>query len=187
MIRRRFMGGGAAALGALGLPLTYLGLQRNRALPEPAGQLYCVDEVSFGVLAVLASRIVPLEGADPKALAHGVDQSLRYSAPEAQAEFSFVLKVLENGLSGILTRGRFTLFSELEAKAKDEAIRRWTESPIDQLRGAMDAIRKLCLGVYYGPPSRLLSVGYPGSLKGLMRTPPPITARGPLSKPWSST
>lgn len=172
------MGGGATVAGA-----GYLGIQSGSALPAPTGPLHVLDAPSFGVLAVFAGRILPFEGADPIWVAHRVDGSLQYATPEAQADLQLVLGVLENALSGLLTRGQATLFSELTAEGKDLAIQRWGHSSVAMLRGATNSLRKLCLGNFYAPLENAKGIGYPGPPFSKPE-PAPVTARGRLSKPY---
>lgn len=161
----------------------YLGLRGSTELPHPTGPLHSLDPVPFGVLVLFAGRILPFEGADPVAVAHGVDQSLRFATPEARRDLGLVLSVLENGLSGLVTRGSATLFSELSDVDKDEAIRRWGASPSPLLAGATNALRKLCLGVHYATLEHSAELGYPGP-RIPKDEPKPIAAREPLSAPW---
>lgn len=182
--RRTFLTGTAVGGAAAAAAATYLGVQRATDLPRPTAPLDVLDDVSFGVLAVVAARVLAFDGADPVRVAHGVDQSLRHATPEAQAEFRLVLGVLENALSGLLTRGHATLFSALSPEAQDLALNRWGSGAIAPLRGAAQAMRKLCLGVHYAPLSAAAAVGYPGpSLK--KPRPAPIESRQPLSPPWT--
>lgn len=170
---------GAAAVGGG----AYLGLQSNRELPRPTRQLHVLDPVSFGVLVRFAERILPLEPADPRWVAHEVDGALRYASPEAQADLRLVLGVLENSLSGVFTRFNATLFSELDADARDIAISRWGDSPVAMLRGATNSLRKLCLGAFYAPLGHAKAIGYLGPPFDKPR-PKPIEARQPLSAPY---
>lgn len=186
MNRRSFLVGGVSAAALGGVTATYLGLQGSTELPQPMGPLHALDAVSFGVLAIFAGRVLNFEGADPVAVAHGVDSSLRYATPEARSDLGLVLGVLENALSGLVTRGQATLFSELSPEAQDEAIRRWGRSSILLLRAATAALRKLCLGVHYAPLSACAEIGYPGPQ--IKKSPAPqIVARAPLSSPWRPT
>lgn len=177
-LKRSLIVGVAAGGGA-----TFLATRKNRELPAPTGELYVLDDVSFGVLAVFAARILPIAPADPVQIAHDVDASLRYAAPEAQEDLRLVIAVLENGLSGVFTRGSATLFSELDAEGRDLAIERWSHSPVAMLRGATHALRKLCLGVFYAPVENAKAIGYLGPHWD-KPIPWPIEARKPLSPPY---
>ncbi len=135
------------------------------------------------MLALFAGRVLDFPGADPIRTAWLADGSLRRVSPEARADLRLGLALLENGLSGLLTRGSWRLFSELEDTAKDEAIRRWGHSDQNQLRGASNALRKLCLAVHYAELQNALATGYPGPPLDKPE-PAPITARGAIAAPW---
>lgn len=180
VIRRTFLRGAVASGATAGLAAGFLGFRSSETLPAPRGPLHVLDATSFGVLAVVAGRVLPFAGTDPVTVAHGVDASLRYATPEAQDDLRLALGVLENGLSGLLTRGSATLFSELDPAAQDAALRRWGDSPLALLRGATDAIRKLCLGQHYARLENAVATGYPGPPLDKPE-PPPIAARAPLA------
>jgi hypothetical protein len=163
-----------------------LGLRRGDPLPKPTGPLYVLDETSFGVLALVGARVVSAPDDDPISIAHRADASLRYVSEDAQADLRMVLKLLENGLAGILTRGSAACFSELSPEGKDRAIERWMSSPVPLLRGAANSLRQLCLGAHYSPLAYAQSTGYPGPFFEKPEAPP-ITADGPLSPPFVPT
>lgn len=177
-LKRSLIVGVAAGGGA-----TFLATRSSRELPSPTGPLHVLDEISFGVLALFAARILPIEAADPRRIAHDIDSSLRYTTPEAQADMRLVLGVLENGLSGVFTRYSATLFSELDDEGRELAMKRWGSSPVGLLRGATASLRKLCLGVFYAPLDNAKAIGYRGPIFE-KPVPPPIEAREPLSPPY---
>lgn len=177
-LKRSLVVGVAAGGGA-----TFLATRSNRELPRPTRELYVLDEVAFGVLACFAERILPIEPADPRWIAHEIDRSLRFVSPEAQADTVLVLNVLENSLSGVFTRLSATLFSDLEPEGRDHAISRWGASPVGMLAGATNSLRKLCLGVFYGPLDNAKAIGYPGP-RWEVPAPKALEARAPISKPY---
>jgi hypothetical protein len=178
-LRRSFVAGTLATAGA-----AYLGLRKGTNLPVPTQPLFVLDAPSFGVLALFAERVLAFEGSDPVAVAHGIDAGLRFVSPEAQEDTRLILAVLENGLSGVLTRGSMTLFSELTPEGRDAAILRWGSSSVELLRGATNSLRKLCIGTHYASLAASRALGYPGPPIAKPE-PPPITARGALSSmPW---
>ncbi len=184
MLRRSFLKASVATgIGAVA-GAAYLASLENRELASPTGPLYVLDEIAFGVLVHFAKHIVPLEPADPKWIAHTVDQALRYATPEAQADLQLVLAVLENSLSGLFTRLNATLFSELDTDASNIAIARWENSPVPMLAGATASLRKLCLGAFYGRLDNAIAIGYLGPPFDKPE-PPSISPRKPLSKPYA--
>ena len=183
VIRRVFLKTAAGAGAVSAAAAATVGLRSSTELPAPARPLYVLDAPAFGVLAVVAGRVLVFPGADPIDVAHRVDAVLRYATPEARSELDLALALIENALSGLLLRGSATLFSELEPEAQDRALERWGRSSIAQLRGAVDAIRKLCLGAHYAPIAAQAEVGHPGPPVDPPK-PAPISPRAPLSPPW---
>jgi hypothetical protein len=179
-IKRTALAGGAA--GAVGAG--YLGVRSNPTLATPLRPLHTLDEVAFGVLVAFAEPVLPLAGIDHRELAHGVDASLRFVAPEAQNDLNLALAVLENSLAGLVTRGGLRLFSELTVDGRAEAIHRWGDSPVAMLRGASNSLRKLLLGVHYAPLAHAEAIGYPGR-PFVPPDPGPLEPRRPISKPWT--
>lgn len=185
MDRRTFVKRSLLSGGALGVAGTgYLGIRGNHSLAEPLRELYVFDDVSFGVMTAFAETVLALPTADPRQIAHGIDESLRYATPEARNDVGLVIGVLENSLSGLLTRGSLTLFSELTPEGRAEAIRRWGESSVSLLRGASNSLRKLCMGVHYAKMENAKELGYLGPPLS-KPDPGPMEPRKSLSKPWT--
>lgn len=176
-LRRTAIGGGAVVAAGGGA----LGLRRSGALPEPRSALSVLDAPSFGLLALVAARIVP--HADPLTIAHDADLALLFAPPEAREDLKLALGILQNSLAGLLTRGSPKLFSELAPEEQDAALDRWLDSRVPLLRGASSSLRKLCLGVHYGLLENARAIGYPGPPFDKPE-PPPIEARAPLSPPF---
>ncbi|MEO1480662.1 MAG: hypothetical protein AAFU77_01055 [Myxococcota bacterium] len=177
-IRRSLLAGGAVGVAGGG----YLGLRSSQSLAEPLRELFVLDEVAYGVLVAVCEPVLALPNVDAREIAHRIDESLRYATPEAQDDLGLVLGVLENSISGLLTRGSLTLFSELTAEGRAAAMRRWGDSPVALLRGASISLKKLAFGVHYAVMENAHEVGYPGP----PFTPPdpgPIEARKPLYRP----
>lgn len=170
----------AGAAGAGAGSVTWVGLRPGGPLPEPRAPLHVLDATGFGVLALLAGRILRGHGADPIEVAHQVDASLRYATPEAQGDTRMILGVLENALAGIFTRGQVEPFSRLAPQEKDAAIARWGDSRFGILRGAMGGLRKLCLASHYASLDAQKALGYPGPPIE-PPSPAPIEARAPLT------
>lgn len=179
-VTRSLLAGGAVGAAGAG----FLGLRRSRSLAEPIHKLYVFDEVSFGVMVAFAEVVLALPDVDAREVAHRIDESLRFATPEAQDDLGLVLGVLENSLSGLLTRGSLTLFSELSPEGRADAVLRWGDSSVALLRGASNSLRKLVLGVHYAVMENAKEIGYAGPPFALP-DPGPLEARKPISKPWS--
>src|SRR5579862_508547 len=96
-LRRGLFGGvllGSAGLAALQFRPTRLAYRPTRALT-------CFDERGFSILASIASRTVVAPGADPVAIAHGVDQTIGLQCPEVQDDFRRLLLLFESAAAGL--------------------------------------------------------------------------------------
>jgi hypothetical protein len=165
LLRRGLLGGALLALGG-GVSL---GFYPSNLTAVPRGRTRVFDAKTFGIMAAVAARMVPLPGADPVTLAHGVDEALSYASPEVQAEIKQLLGLLESGLSGLMD-GRFTSFSGASPASQDRTLAAWCDSRIALRRSGYQALRKLSVAAHYVSPSSWASVGYGG--------PPEILGRG---------
>ena len=180
MDRRAFLKRTFVATAATGGAAAFAATRSNDALVAPTHELFVLDEIGFGVLVAYAQSILPFEGVEPTQVAHDIDAALRFVSPESQADTNLVLAILENSLSGLLTRGSLTLFSELSPQGREAALGRWGHSPVGMLRAAQNSLRKLCLGTFYARPDKAKEIDYPGP-PFTPPAPPPIEARAALS------
>jgi len=149
MNRRSFLtkgllGGALLVLGAGGLALS-----PTRRLASPLRRLLVIDERGFQVMVAIASRVVTVPGADHVAIAQGVDEALSRAVPDAQKDLAALLGLFENALPGL-------------PAAQDRVLASWRESRLVLRRGSYHALRKLCLGVYYGDASTWAALHYAG-------------------------
>lgn len=186
MNRRSFIKRSLLATTAVtGAGAGYLSIRGNSELATPIRALYVLDEVGFGVLVAFAEPVLPVPGVDYREIAHLIDGSLRFLAPEAQSDINLALGVLENSLAGVFTRGSMRLFSELTPEGRAEAIHRWGDAPATMLRGASNSLRRLVLAVHYAPMANSKEVGYPGPPFD-PPDPGPLEPRRAISKPWTA-
>jgi hypothetical protein len=156
-LKRGLLGGAVLVLGGAGVAL-----QPTRRTATPRAPLQVLDERGFQIMAAIAARVVPVEGADPAAIAQGVDEALAHAVPEARADLAKVLGLFENALPGLLLDGRARPFTQLDPAAQDRVLEHWRDSRLVLRRGAYQALRKLCLGAYYATPEAWRAVHYPG-------------------------
>ncbi len=168
MKRRRFLKMGlvgGALLGASGLGLA---LFPSRKVHVAKRRTRVFGPSEFNVLALAATCIVGQADVDPAEIAHRVDDALACNNAEAQEDFRSLLKLLENGLAGLLLDGRPSNFSRLDPAGQANALRCFRDSRLVARRSGYHALRKLCLAAYYADDKRWESIGYPG--------PPQISA-----------
>jgi hypothetical protein len=156
-LKRGLLGGALLALGGG----TMLAFRPTRYGAAPTRALVVLDPRAFQVLVAVARRIVTTEGADPVAIAHGIDGALASSPPEAQADIGKLLMLFENALGGLLFDGRVTPFTHLSPGEQDRVLERWRDSKLALRRTGYQALRKLCLASYYAMPSSWGPVHYP--------------------------
>ena len=86
--------------------------------------------------------------------------------PEATAEFKQLLGLFENGISGLLTNGRPTPFTQLSMEAQGLRLNAWRHSRITLLRSGYLALTRLIHATYYSSPQVYARMGYPGPPEG---------------------
>jgi hypothetical protein len=161
----------------------YLALRRAPTPHKPTQPLHVFDEVAFGALVAIATRVTDGSGADPMYVAHTVDKTVRFAAPEVRRDLNRLLGALENGLVGLFTRGSTRTFTELSPAAQDAALESWGRAPVLLLATAFESLRRLCLSVAYAELTGAKSTGYGGPLFD-KPDPGPIVADQPLSPPF---
>jgi hypothetical protein len=155
LLKTGLLGGALLALGGTGLAL-----YPSRQVGAPTSPLACLTPRSFQVLVAVASRVVSAKGADPVAVAHGVDRALAYALPETQAEVDTLLGLFENALPGLLLDGRVLPFTRLSATSQDSVLESWRTSRITVRRVGYQALRRLVLAAYYMEESSWGALGY---------------------------
>lgn len=172
-IKRGLLGGAILLLGGGGT-LAILPSKDNGAPTEP---LLALEPKAFNVLVAVASRVVTAKGADPIAIAQGVDKVLSSAVIETQQDINKLLGLFEGALPGFLFDGRVTPFTRLDGQSQDKVLESWRSSRLALRRTGYHALRKLCLATWYaseaswapigyGPPSGLNVMAYPDSKMG---------------------
>lgn len=156
-VKKGLFGGALLLLGGGGLALS-----PTRRLASPLRKLLVLDDRGFQVLVAVASRVVTVDGADPVAVAQGVDESLSRALPEVQQDLVGLLGLFENALPGLLLDGRARPFTRLDPAAQDRVLESWRDSRLVLRRGGYQALRKLCLGVFYSDPRTWPALHYAG-------------------------
>jgi len=168
--RRRFLkrglfGGALLVLGGA-LPFVFRTTRRGAA---PRGPLRLLSSDEHAVLAAVAARIVPGDGADarwPSAealdCAGRVDALMANVHPEVGHDFRRLLRLCESSLVGTLTAGSSRPFTRAPAAEQDARLESWRRSRLDILRSGYQALKRLCDAVYYSSPEIYPLIGYPG-------------------------
>lgn len=179
-IKRALLGSSVVLLGGG----TFLALQSGKTT-TPKQALLTLSPAAFSVLVAVAARVLDGTNGNVEIVPYKVDDALRQTSPEARRDFGRVLLLLENGLVGALTRHKTAPFTTLSPEEQDQALYTWRNSAVPELRGAYNAMRKLCIGAFYSAPENNAGVGYAGPLLQKPDPKPPV-ANQALSAPFDA-
>ena len=136
-----------------------LALAPTKEQGAPTAPLLALEPRAFQVLVAVAKRVLPA-GADPVLVAQGADSTLSRAAPEVQKDFGKLLMLFENALPGLLFDGRVLPFTRLSPESQDAVLRSWRDSKLALRRTGYQALRRICLAVYYADESSWPALGY---------------------------
>jgi len=168
--RRRFLkrglfGGALLVLGGA-LPFVFRTTRRGSA---PRGPLRLLSAEEYAVLAAIAARVVPGDGADarwPRAetldCAGKIDALMATVHPEVGTDFRRLLHLCESGFVGAFTAGSPRPFTRAPAAEQDARLEAWRRSRLAVLRSGYQALKRLADAVYYSSPEVYALIGYPG-------------------------
>jgi hypothetical protein len=151
-----------------------IGLRRGAegVAPREALRLFSLRE--YGVFAAVAGRIVPVEAGWPSAAeldcAGKADRLMALAHPDVGAELRQLLRLFENGLTGVFTNFSATPFTRCSPEQQDARLEAWRRSRVAVLRSGYQALKRLAQATYYSSPEIYGRVGYPG---------PPVVPVGP--------
>jgi hypothetical protein len=165
LFRKGLLGGALLAFGGAAA----VALRKTVVREEPRGPLALFTREEHAVFAAVAARVVPGDGAKaawPSAsavdCAGKADAVLAKTHPEVGAEFRQLLRLFENGVTGLALGGRPAPFTALGPAAQDARLEVWRRSRIALLRTGYEAIVRLAKATYYASPEVYALVGYPG-------------------------
>lgn len=133
----------------------------GEGLPLPSS-FYVLDPTSYWVLVAAIQRISLVNKGLAMEIAEEVDAALSFGARSSGRDVVRVLRLLENGLTGLFFRFSPRLFTEMNEAEQDRALAAWRDSKFAVLRGAYQGVRRLVHGVHYSCLQRSLATGYPG-------------------------
>ena len=143
------------------------------------------------VLCAIADTFVPaspVAGGPPAGSAiidfEQATQAIRAQPLGAQTEFGQLLDLLEKPLLGFTWLGALKPFTQLAPTQREQVLLSWASSRLPPLRKGFQALRKLCLFLYYGgspadgrPNPAWAALGYPGPALPPASGPPVAAAR----------
>lgn len=173
LLKRGLLGGALLLVGGA-VPIA---LRSTLIRGKPKGALKLLSEEEHAILAAIAARIAPGDGAPPSWPSSGtldcagkIDALLATVHPEVGAEFRQLLHLFESGLFGLALTATPTPFTRCAPAQQDARLEAWRHSRLALLRSGHQALKRLTHATYYSSPEVYALVGYPG---------PPEVARGP--------
>jgi choline dehydrogenase-like flavoprotein len=146
------------------------------------------------VLSAVADAFIPAS-AGPPALPAGsmlldFEQAIlaiRAQPLGVQEEFGKLLDLLDKPLLGLSWLGPLRPFGQLTPAQREQVLLSWASSRLSPLRKGFQALRKLCMFLYYGsspadgsPHPAWTLLGYPGPALPLGSGGPPVAATRPI-------
>jgi choline dehydrogenase-like flavoprotein len=114
-------------------------------------------------------------------------QAIRAQPLGAQEEFGKLLDLLDKPLLGLSWLGPLRPFGQLAAAQREQVLLSWAGSRLPALRKGFQALRKLCMFLYYGDSPAdgsshpaWAALGYPGPALPLGSGGPPVAAARPI-------
>jgi hypothetical protein len=163
---KRGLAGGALLLLAGALPLAFRSTAIGR---RPRRELRLLSLEEYAVLAAIAARVVPGDGAGPTwPSAEAVDCAGKIDAliatvhPEAGSDFRRLLRLFESGFLGTFIAASPRPFTRAKPAEQDARIEAWRRSRLTVLRSGYQALKRLAHAAYYSSPEVYALIGYPG-------------------------
>lgn len=161
LVRRGVVGtvliAAAGAAGAFWWPT-------RRRRPRPG--LRVLDEREASILGAVAETMLAIEPGAPQAdavdVVGRVDAVLTRSPADVQREFSRLLRVFENGATGLATASGWTSFTAASRSSREKRLHAWQTSRVALFRTGFQAMKRFCGACYYSSPRSWPAIGYPG-------------------------
>jgi hypothetical protein len=168
--RRRFLREtlfGTAALGAA--PLLPSLAMRGEVPQEIARRLEFFSEGEYLVVSAVAERLignVPGESSPEDRIdaALRADQFLSGEDPEIQDQIHLLLSVFNSAITAILFDFKFSRFLTMNAADQGSYLEGWMTSSIGFRRTGFQALKRLCMSIYYTDARSWEAIGYQGML-----------------------
>jgi hypothetical protein len=92
----------------------------------------------------------------------GLDRILSSVHPRAAAEVRQLLRLFDNGMTGLLCTGHLGTFTAASAADKDRRLEAWRRGRLSVMRSGYQAMKRLAHATYYSSPETYALVGYAG-------------------------
>lgn len=130
-------------------------------------QLRFFSAHEYLIMKAVAARLVhTIRTAEPDAerisIAIQADRYLADAHPETQRQFHQLLTVFNSPIFAFLFDLRFSSFLDMESADRDSYLHDWMTSRIPFRRSAFQALKRLCMSLYYTDDRTWESIGYGG-------------------------
>ena len=133
---------------------------------RPRAGLKVLDETEASILSAVAFTLLAIEPGAPSPddidVVGRVDGLLARSDVPVQREFARLLRLFENGTTGIVTATGWTSFTAANPASREQRLRAWQTSRIALFRTGFQAMKRLCGACYYSAPASWAAIDYPG-------------------------
>jgi hypothetical protein len=158
------------AMGALLLSAGGIGAMRPGSRISRKGGEHDLDYFSpheYDILQAAALRLIgPDAGIGSKSrqtdVALRADRFLAMAEPEVQEQFHQLLVVFNAPIFAFLFDLRLSSFLEMTDEDKDLYVRDWMTSSLAFRRTAFQALKRLCMSMYYTDEQAWAAIGYDG-------------------------
>jgi hypothetical protein len=164
-LKRGLLGGGLL-LAAGSLPFAFRTTLLGR---RPRRELRLLTVQEHAVLAAVAARLVPGDGAGPTwPTAEAVDCAGKIDAllatvhPDVGSDFRRLLRLFESSFLNTFIAGSPRPFTRATPADQDARLEAWRRSSLAMLRSGYQAMKRLTHAAYYSSPEVFARVGYPG-------------------------
>jgi hypothetical protein len=164
-LKKGLVGGALLFIGG-GAGLALRGTKPGNPARKP---LRLLSAGEYAVLAAIAARVVPGDGAAPAwptaeaaDCAGKIDALLARCHPDVGQDFKRLLGLFENGLAGLFIQGSPTPFTRLDPAGQDARLEAWRRSRVTLLRSGYQALVRLVHATYFSTPEVYPVIGYPG-------------------------
>jgi len=164
-LKRGLLGGGLLALAGT-LPFAFRTTLLGR---RPRRELKLLTLEEHAVLAAIAARLVPGDGAGPTwpsaeavDCAGKIDALLATTHPDVGSDFRRLLRLFESGFLGTFIAASPRPFTRATPAEQDIRIEAWRRSHLAVIRSGYQALKRLAHAAYYSSPEVYGRVGYPG-------------------------
>jgi Gluconate 2-dehydrogenase subunit 3 len=162
LLKKGLLGGVLLAVGGGAA----IALRPTKKIAVPKRPLKVFTPTEYAIFAAVAERVVrPPKDAPTVAeidVAARADAAMALAYPSVQKEIRQLLRLFENGLTGLASGAGLAPFTASTRKAQDVRLASWSVSRVPVFRTGFQAMKRLACACYYSSPQTWKSIGYAG-------------------------